>query len=427
MDGPPRRPLMPVLLVNFIGTLGYTIAIPFMVYLVSRFGGDAVMYGFVSATYSAFQFIGAPVLGRWSDRFGRRRVLLLSQAGTLLSWLIFAGALFLPANQILSLGALTMSLPLVLILLARAIDGLTGGNISVANAYVADISDDENRSSNFGKMGVASNLGMVLGPALASVLGATVLRELLPILVAAAIALLGLVFIAFRLPESKCLPDRHHQRHDAVASLGQETRDCVHSQKTQAHGAAELMRMRGVGYVVTLSFVIMAGFSFFYTAFPVNAVTRLDWTVTELGVFFAGLSALLVVVQGPVLSWLAPRVRDVVLIPVGLVFLAAGFVLMLFANHGLLAAAAALFALGNGLMWPSLVALVAKVASADLQGEVQGLTGSAGSLASIVGLASGGFVYEAIGAKTFLISAAFMAIAMLMSLRALRMPAVTSG
>lgn len=139
----------------------------------------------LGATYSVFQLIGAPVLGGWSDRIGRKKVLLVSQLGTLLSWGIFALALLLPVREIVKtepslLGIFTLTVPLLLIFLARALDGLTGGNVSVANAYLADITDEQHRSRNFGRMSISANLGFVLGPALAGILGASVLAELLP-------------------------------------------------------------------------------------------------------------------------------------------------------------------------------------------------------------------------------------------------------
>ena len=92
-------PLYPILLVNFIGTLGFSIVLPFLVTLVLKFGGNAVVYGVMGATYSAFQLVGAPILGRWSDVYGRRRILLLSQAGTLASWVVFLAALYLPRHR----------------------------------------------------------------------------------------------------------------------------------------------------------------------------------------------------------------------------------------------------------------------------------------------------------------------------------------
>ncbi|MEM9070850.1 MAG: MFS transporter [Myxococcota bacterium] len=423
MSSTAKASLGPVLLVNFIGTLGYTIAIPFLVFLVTRFGGDAVVYGIVASTYSFFQFLGAPILGRWSDRFGRRKILLLSQAGTCFSWILFGIALFLPENIKVEIGARALSLPLLIILIARAFDGLTGGNISVANAYVADISNDENRSKNFGRMGIASNLGMVLGPAIASILGATALGEVVPIAAAAGISFVGIVFIAFRLPESVRCPKGHHARHDAAQTAGQETRDCVRAHQQSKHPMGELLRTPEIGAVVALNFVIMASFSFFYTAFPINAATRLGWTVAELGAFFATLSLMLVIVQGPVLGWLSSRTNERQRIIAGLAILSGNFALMQLASPVALYIAAGLFALGNGVMWPSMVSTVSKAGGDELQGAVQGLAGSAGSLASVVGLALGGIAYEAIGPWTFLISAAFALLALGMAIGTLRRPA----
>ena len=145
------------MLSNFIGTISYSIVLPFLVFLVIGFGGNSLIYGILSAIYPAFQLIGAPTLGRWSDVYGRKRILLLSNGGTLIGWIIFLIALFLPVTHIISInsstfGAFVITLPLIVLFIARALDGITGGNISVANAYLADVSTDKDRSKNFGKV-----------------------------------------------------------------------------------------------------------------------------------------------------------------------------------------------------------------------------------------------------------------------------------
>ena len=95
--------LFPLLLVNFIGTLGFSIVLPFLVFLVKDFGGNAIVFGLLSATYPAFQLVGAPILGRWSDVYGRKRILLLSNGGTLIGWTFFLFALFLPVKSLFSI------------------------------------------------------------------------------------------------------------------------------------------------------------------------------------------------------------------------------------------------------------------------------------------------------------------------------------
>src|SRR5918911_1603048 len=199
--------LFPILLINFIGTLGFSIVLPFLVFLVKDFGGNPIVYGILSATYPAFQLIGAPLLGRWSDIYGRKKILLLSHGGTLAGWVIFLIALILPIQNLFSInstiiGIITITLPVVVLFFARAIDGLTGGNVSVADAYVSDVSSEENRSKNFGKMAISSNLGFIVGPALAGILGATIYGEKLPVLAALFLSLGILVIIKFTLKET---------------------------------------------------------------------------------------------------------------------------------------------------------------------------------------------------------------------------------
>src|SRR5215467_912502 len=138
--------LFPILLVNFVGTLGFSIVLPFLVFLVIKFGGDAVVYGLLAATYPAFQLIGSPILGKWSDIYGRKKVLLLSNVGTSVGWMLFLFALFLPTEKfsihVAFLGTFVVVVPLLILFIGRAVDGITGGNISIANAYLADLSSE---------------------------------------------------------------------------------------------------------------------------------------------------------------------------------------------------------------------------------------------------------------------------------------------
>lgn len=409
--------LLPVLLVNFIGALGFSVVLPFLVFLVERLGGDAVVYGVLVATYPAFQLVGAPVLGRWSDRYGRRPVLLLSQAGTAAAWLLFLAALSLPETPLEVPGLRGLNLPLLAIFAARALDGLTGGNVSVAQAYVADISSDADRSRHFGRLAISSNVGYVAGPALAGVLGAVGMGERLPILAALGIALVGTALVAFHLPESRHVrtpPDL--ERSGIRRVMGQEPRDCVQP-AGDAPGTTALLRLPGVGYLLLVYLVLFLGFNLFYTAFPVHAVRGMGWDLAETGTFFSVLSLMMVVVQGPVLGRLGPRFGEVPLILVGSLVLGVNFALLYWSGTALAYAAAVLFAVGNGLMWPSFLSVLARVAGPRHQGAVQGLGSAVGAFASIVGLVVGGVLYESRGAATFLLAALLIEVAFLLCLR----------
>lgn len=155
--------LFPILLVNFTDTLGFSIVLPFLVFLVMDFGGNAILFGILSAMYPTFQLIGAPILGRWSDIYGRKQILLISNIGIFVGWLLFLFALLLPISRLFNInfsliGTFVITLILLMLFVARAIDGITGGNVSVPNANLADISSYENRSRNFGKMAISSIL-----------------------------------------------------------------------------------------------------------------------------------------------------------------------------------------------------------------------------------------------------------------------------
>jgi len=419
---PSSRPsvlIYPILVVNFVGTLGFSIVLPFLVYLVTRWGGNGFLYGVMGATYSAFQLVGAPILGRWSDRWGRRKILLLSQLGTLVSWAIFVVAFWLPERPLVVVdssfvGRFSLTLPLVVMFVARACDGITGGNVSVANAYLADITDEPHRAENFGKMSVAANLGFILGPAIAALLAGTSVGALGPVLAALLISLVATLLIAFGLPEvTPCVLNSDPEPPNVRKLFGQEQKHCFEIAGEGKLTLRLLFGLESVPLLLAIYFLVMLGFSLYYAAFPVYAATSLRWSGRQTGVYFSVMSLLMAVVQGPVLGRASRRWGERALAIAGTLILAVSFLCFISRHVASIYAGVALLALGNGLMWPSVVSLLSLAAGRRYQGAVQGLAGSAGAIASILGLLVGGVLYtklesEAFGLSSLTIFAVFL-------------------
>jgi len=402
--------LLPILAVNFIGTLGFSIVLPFLVFLVNRLGGNAFIYGLISSMYPAFQLIGAPILGRWSDTYGRKKILFISQLGTLLSWIIFLVALFLPVISLFKidsrvLGAFTVTLPLAVLFFARALDGLTGGNVSVANAYLADITAERDRSRNFGKMSISENLGFIVGPALAGILSLTMYGDVAPVLGAIVISLIGTLLIIFYLPESKeCALGEPEEAEKVWNIFGYEIRECKTTFGAKKPEFREILRLQNIPYMLGLYFLIDLGYNVFYTAFPLHAISTLNWSIAKMGIYFTVLSGLLIIVQSTVLPRVSRKYSDAALIIFGSLMLGTNFLLLIPGNIFLTYLAAGFFALGDGLMWPSFLSLLSKVAGKKYQGTIQGVASSFGGLASITGLILGGLLYETLAGASFLIA-----------------------
>ena len=421
--------LFPILLVNFVGTLGFSIVLPFLIFLVMKFGGDAIVYGLLAATYPAFQLIGSPILGRWSDTFGRKKVLLLSNVGTSVGWILFLFALFLPAEKSFSIniafiGTFVVIVPLFILFLARAIDGITGGNISVANAYLSDLSSDESRSKNFGKMAISSNLGFILGPALAGILGGTIFGSILPVLAALILSLVTIIVIGFLLRESKPIPSSKEilvpEKTTIRKVFAQECRETYPTVNTTKPRFQDVFKLRHISFLLVLYFLIFLGFNIYYAVFPTHAANDLKWSITQLGIFYAVLSGIMVLVQGPVLRKALKKFSEEKLVFIGSLILATNFILFVSNNIFAVGGAVILFAVGNGLMWPSFMSILSRRAGSKLQGAVQGVAGSFGGLASIIGLTLGGFLYNSIGVASFLISAGVILVVFVMSFRLLK-------
>lgn len=201
------KKILPIILVSFVNMLGFTILFPVLPFIVERYNGTSFTYGLILSLYAAFQFIGAPILGSLSDMYGRKPLLLLSQFGTLMSWVIFGLAWWVPTEwQLFGLAG-----PLVVIIIARIVDGITGGNISIANAYLSDITTKKEKAHSFGIVGAAVGLAIIIGPAIGGLSGGwseDLGYGYLGIAVAAfVISLITLIAMWFGLTES--LKERH--------------------------------------------------------------------------------------------------------------------------------------------------------------------------------------------------------------------------
>ena len=243
-----------------------------------KYGGNAIIYGLLAATYPAFQLIGSPILGKWSDTYGRKKILLLSNIGTSIGWLIFLFALFLPSEEsfdiyIPFLGTFVVIVPLLLLFLARAIDGITGGNISIANAYLSDLSSDSTRSKNFGKIAISSNLGFIIGPAIAGILGGTIYGAILPVLAALILSLITIFVVVFLLRESKLPPKEILVPEQGTIRkvFSQECRECYSDVETKKSKLRDVFKIKYIPFLLVLYFLIFLGFNIYYAAFPTHA------------------------------------------------------------------------------------------------------------------------------------------------------------
>ena len=200
--------LLSVFLVAFVDLLGFGLILPLLPYYADAYGATPLIIGLLTASNAAAQLLGAPILGRLSDRFGRRPILLVSIFGTLVGFVLLGVAEPLGNALASQLGMVSAANTIILVLLftSRVVDGLTGGNISVAQAYITDVTTDEDRAKGLGLIGAAFGLGFIIGPATGGLL--SVWGYGVPAFAAAGLAVLNLAAVYFFLPESLTVEKR---------------------------------------------------------------------------------------------------------------------------------------------------------------------------------------------------------------------------
>lgn len=367
-----RNSLLVVFLTIFVDMLGFGILIPVIPLLLANPSSEYfllphsftisqgyIILGFLTASFPIMQFFATPILGELSDKFGRKPVLAISLTGTCISYLIFA------------FGILTRNIPLLF--LSRGFDGITGGNVSVAQAAVADITEPKDRAKTFGLLGAAFGLGFILGPYIGGKLSDPSIYSgfsaVTPFLFAAGLSFINVLSVIFLFPET-------HKTKNAekVIHWAQSIKNII-----KAYGIKELRP------IFATNFLFNAGFTFYTTFFSVFLINRFAFNQSNIGDFFSYVGLWVAITQGLITRKLSKHLDEVQVLRISLI--GAGIVVGIYfipnAAWQLLLVAPFL-ALFVGTTFANTNSLVSRSASPQMQGEILGINTSVQALAQSI-------------------------------------------
>jgi DHA1 family tetracycline resistance protein-like MFS transporter len=350
------RKLLPILGVTFIDIVGFSMLIPMLPYFVTHFGASPYVVGLLVATFSFCQFVSAPLWGIVSDRIGRKSVLIISQIGATIGWAMLG----LAPNIA---GALSLA-PIAVVFVARALEGVSGGNISITQAYVADLVESRERSRAFGLIGAMFAAGMVFGPAGGGLLYSRY-GFAVPFLVAAALQFLTLIVTIVMLPESRART--HDQNRFAIATL------------LASFGKPRL------GRILWQKLAIALALYGWFAVFALYLQRQLGFSLARTDYLFSIFAVFNVFMNVVMVGRISARLGDRWMSNVGLTSLVVGFAVVPFVHNVLLLSALMLlFAFGMALTNTGITALISNAASDRDQGMVLGTSSSLDSLSGIL-------------------------------------------
>ncbi|HYO82806.1 MAG TPA: MFS transporter [Bryobacteraceae bacterium] len=359
------KALIPIFLIIVVDILGMAIIFPLLPFYAEHLGATPAQAGMLVSTFAVCQLIGGPMLGRMSDTMGRKPLLILSQAGTLAGFCILAWGKTLP-----------------LIFLSRAIDGFTAGNISLAQAYIADVTRPEERTRSFAVIGIAFGVGFLIGPAIGGFLSQISYEA--PVYLAMALSALSIVTTQLLLPVTRA----------SAEGTDDARRFTILDWRTYV----EYFRRPGLGSLLWQFFAFIFAFSAFMTGFPLFAERRFTWDgkafgPREVGYVYAYVGVLAVLLQGGFIGRLVRIFGDAGLVRWGFMLAVIGFAALgwTFGIGPMLITAAAV-SVSTGVLRPALTSLITQHAGRGEQGGVLGLTQSLQSVASIVAPALSGWL-----------------------------------
>jgi len=358
-----QSPLLPIFLIVLVDILGLTIMLPLLPFYAEHLGASATVIGLLTASYAFCQLIAGPILGKLSDSMGRKPLLIVSQIGTLIGFLILAAS-----NN------------LWLVFLSRIIDGLTAGNLSLAQAYIADVTEPENRTKSFAVIGIAFGIGFLVGPGISGYLSQ--FGYTWPILAAACLSATSILCTATLLP--KVEPHR-----DDVGGPGGQRLGVL-----DWKGYTKYFATPGLGPLLWQFFFFAFSFSLFIGGFALFSERRVGMGPKEVGYVFAWVGFLGIILQGFLIGRLVKAVGERTLVWSGF-FVSATSSIWLAGVRTLpqMLANATYGSWGTGVIRPALTALISHKAGKREQGVVLGLTQSITSICQIAApLLAGAFI-----------------------------------
>jgi MFS transporter, DHA1 family, tetracycline resistance protein len=384
---------MPTLfLIVFVDLVGFGLVIPLLPFYALRFTTSPREVTLLLAVYSLMQLFTAPLWGRLSDRVGRRPVLAISMAASVLAyfWIGSATALWM-------------------VFASRALAGACAGNVAAAQAYIADITKPEERAKGMGLIGAAFGLGFIIGPALGGLLAGNdpaTADVATPAWVAAGLSFLALGGVVLLLPESR--PADRRGGHGAVRS--------------RFVAILDVLQRRVLSRLILIFFLVILAFAGMESTFALWAIGQFGWGPRQVGYVFAYLGILSAILQGGLIGRLTRVFGEERLLLCGLALITVGLLAVPVARiPAVLAVALSALAIGLGLTQPSLNSLISRRAGPEEQGEVLGVSQSVGSLSRVLGPAAAGLFFGGFGRNAaFLWGAALVTAALWVAIRLVR-------